>query len=112
MPKMTVPTLLGMLDGAEGSETDEYAKFAARWAHYSERNQRLLWLQRPAATRLHTFRGWVAEGRRVRKGERAIWLLAPHTRDVPETERNPDGKVVLRVRPIALFDASQTDAVE
>ena len=84
--------------------------FMARWAgRYSENNCLLLYVQKPDAEQLHTYRGWANEGRQVRSGERAIVLLAPRVREV----KNADGDTTEEkwIRPIALFDIAQTDAV-
>jgi len=111
--KVTVEQLIKEA-AAVDTEQPDVAAFMSRWAdRYSQRNLALLWLQRPGASQLHTYVGWLQAGRKVRHGEKAIRMLAPHTRADPErvTAVNPDGTVIVRVRPICLFDISQTDAV-
>lgn len=94
-------------------DTDEVAEFLARWGdRYSPRNLLLLFVQRPDAAVLHTYRGWVAEGRQVRKGEKAIRLMAPRGRKDDVAAEDTDTDVKVRVRPISLFDVSQTDAAQ
>jgi hypothetical protein len=84
--------------------------FLQRWAtRYSDRNCRLLYVQRSTATELHTFNGWITEGRTVRKGESAIVLMAPRTKEVETSEGDTEEK--RWIRPIALFDISQTDKI-
>lgn len=50
---------------------------AARFPSYSPNNVLLIGVQRPDATRVCGIRGWNALGRRVRKGEKGIAILAP-----------------------------------
>lgn len=93
---------------------DEFLK------HYSERNTVLILSQRPSATRLRMFNGWKQEGRKVKKGSKAIWILAP----AGQTDRNAVSEPVESEAPvtdgqgnqvrrffkmIALFDISQTE---
>lgn len=55
---------------------------AAKFHHYSLRNQLLIAAQAPHATRVAGFTTWQRLGRQVRKGERAIAILAPRTTTV------------------------------
>lgn len=88
------------------------AEFAARWeGRYSHRNLQLLFFQCPTATQLHTYKGWLAEGRQVRKGETSIRLFAPKGK-VGEEKPEGEDKRKPRIRPISLFDISQTDPIE
>jgi hypothetical protein len=110
-PAPTVAELTEQADTVDAAQPD-VAAFLARWAgRYSERNLKLLWLQRPDATSLHTYNGWVMVGRIVRRGEKAIRMIAPHTRADPEraSDTNPGGTVITRMRVICLFDITQTD---
>lgn len=50
---------------------------AARFPTYSANNILLIGVQAPDATRVCGIRGWNALGRRVRKGEKGIAILAP-----------------------------------
>src|SRR5581483_8531598 len=52
----------------------------ARFHSYSFGNCVLIALQRQDATRVAGFAAWTELGRTVRKGEKAIWILAPMTR--------------------------------
>lgn len=87
----------------------EVAAFLARWGdRYSRRNLLLLYIQRADATELHTYRGWLREGRQVRRGEKAIRLFVPKGKDEPEGFSSEEK---IRVRPISLFDIAQTDQI-
>lgn len=106
----------------------EYLRFASRFTTYSARNQMLIYQQNPRATLVAGYRHWQSEGRQVRKGEKGLRILAPVTRKVP---RGPDGQIIDRkqldqyskdeivwkpvmsgVKPISVFDVSQTDGKE
>jgi antirestriction protein ArdC len=87
-------------------------------ARYSFGNQLLIALQRPDATYVAGFRAFLALNRCVRKGERAIRILAPmsvHDRanqaDGHRLERNGDEKRRTVFRAVPVFDVSQTDAL-
>jgi len=111
--KITAQSLIEQADAVDSAQPD-VAAFLIRWTgRYSERNLKLLWLQRATATSLHAYNGWLQAGRKVRSGEKAIRMVAPHTRTDPDraTEKNPDGTVITRMRVICLFDISQTDPV-
>ena len=62
---------------AESLDPAQQAEYAARFDHYSPRNALLIVMQRPDATVVRGFRAWREEGRKVRKGEHGIQILAP-----------------------------------
>jgi hypothetical protein len=88
-------------------------------ARYSFNNQCLLAMQAYQRgidlSYVAGFRAFLKLGRAVRKGEKALWVLAPHTivvkRDQSVAEDQPEGdrerQVVFRSVPV--FDVSQTD---
>ena len=55
----------------------EILEYAAKFHQYSARNQMLIQLQHPGATAAASFKRWKELGRTVRKGEKAIRILAP-----------------------------------
>jgi hypothetical protein len=87
-------------------------------ARYSFGNQLLIALQRPDATYVAGFRAFLELNRCVRKGERAIRILAPmrlrakqSTPDATaETPADPEQPRVM-FRAVSVFDVSQTDAL-
>ncbi len=108
-------------------ESDNYSAYLrtmSKFHDYSLGNCVLIWLQRPSATRIAGFQTWKNIGRYVKKGEKAINILAPcvpakpkppqppadeeDTEDVKpdeiEIERRP-----LYFKPVSVFDISQTD---
>src|SRR5579863_46954 len=92
------------------AEWRRYLEFQARFHRYSTGNVILILSQCPEATRVAGFRAWQAHGRSVRKGERAIWILAPLVRsrqsDIDEAER------VFGFKWVPVFDVGQTDGAE
>jgi hypothetical protein len=97
-------------------------RYAGFLDHYSERNTVLIMSQRPSATRLRMFNGWKQEGRKVRKGAKAIWILAPAGQSDRNAVSEPvdsnapitdaEGKSARRYfKMIALFDLGQTEEI-
>jgi antirestriction protein ArdC len=90
----------------------EWLAVQSRFHHYSFRNALLIQLQCPEATRVAGFRAWQELGRQVRKGEKAIWILAPVTRkrggdDVVDDDSN--ARILVAFKQACVFDISQTD---
>lgn len=82
---------------------------------YSVGNQMLIAMACPEATFVAGFRAWLKLDRCVRKGEKAIRVLAPmpvRRRDgdpTPATESDSEVRVLFKA--VAVFDVSQTDAL-
>jgi antirestriction protein ArdC len=91
----------------------------SRFHTYSFNNALLICLQDPEATRVAGFQTWKNLGRGVRKGEKAIWIMAPMTRKVatddpsPAEEATTDEPKATRVlsgfKAVPVFDIRQTD---
>jgi antirestriction protein ArdC len=82
---------------------------------YSFNNGLLIARQCPQATRVAGFQAWRQLGRCVRKGEKAIRILAPVTRRDEVTGDNGEPQKVASLvgfRAAAVFDLSQTDGDE
>jgi hypothetical protein len=62
---------------ATGEEWQRMLTIAARFPTYSTGNVLLIGVQRPDATKVAGIRTWNSLGRRVRKGEKGIAILAP-----------------------------------
>ena len=115
----------------DGKAWADWLTVAGRLHTYSFNNQILIALQKPEARMVAGYGAWQAMGRQVRKGEKAIWILAPVTRrartdadgtldgdDLVGTSPAPDpvttgagggrGSVV-GFRGAGVFDVSQTD---
>lgn len=112
--------LLGMCEEAIASIRDsnrwvEWLRFCVSFHDYSLNNQLLIACQRPDATRVAGYRKWQEMGRQVRKGEKAIEILAPCTKKRKVQVDSPDGPIeeekrfVVGFRPVSVFDISQTE---
>jgi hypothetical protein len=110
--------ITALTDGiAQLTSSEEWQKWLttqSKFHHYSFRNTLLICIQRPDATQVAGFRAWQLLGRQVRKGEKAIWILAPATRRVND-DNAPDGgasdktRVLCGFKPAYVFDVAQTD---
>jgi hypothetical protein len=82
-------------------------------ARYSVNNQLLIALSRPDATFVAGFRSWLEFGYQVRKGEKAVWILAPlkiRDRDRVSGEGTRETRTLFRAVPV--FDRGQVTAGE
>jgi antirestriction protein ArdC len=85
-----------------------YAETRAAFHRYSVGNCMLIAMQCPEATRVAGFRKWQELGRQVRKGEKSIRILAPHTYKRVD-ERTGEEAEHVYFRAVAVFDVTQTD---
>src|SRR5829696_6988477 len=103
-----------------GDQWQAWLDFAQRLHRYSFRNLILIWSQRPTATAVASFSTWQSLNRRIRRGEKAIRVMAPITTRVTVIDQDgrpvvgPDGKPEVRrqitgYRPAPVFDVAQTD---
>ena len=97
-----------------------WLRFAASLHRYSFNNTVLSWSQKPDATLVAGYRAWQAKGRQVRRGEKAIKVFGPVTRrqEVLDAQGRPardaSGQPLVEtrmvgVKPVSVFDVSQTD---
>lgn len=86
----------------------DYLTFLSKFHHYSVNNTIAIFMQRPTATRVASFTDWQTKfGRQIRKGEKGIRIIAPHTyKDIdPDTGEE---KQYLAFHLTHCFDVSQT----
>lgn len=90
-----------------------YLDAAARFWQYSFSNQVLILVQNPKATRVAGFRTWNELGRRIKKGEKAIRILAPSIKKLKKTDektgREEEEKLIKGFVAVSVFDVGQTD---
>ncbi len=93
-----------------------YLAFRAHFRSYSPRNALLIWMQRPTARYCMGLRAWTRHGRRVRRGERGITVLAPVLRKPTAEEvaagEDPEERVPAGFRTATTFDYEQTEPVD
>lgn len=100
-----------------GGRVEEFLRFAASFHQYSFFNTLLIFLQRPTAARVAGLRKWNEMGRRVRKGEKGIAILAPvlvkkKFTVIDETtgaEREEEREVLAGFKQVYVFDVAQTE---
>jgi antirestriction protein ArdC len=104
----------GVAQLVESDTWTDYLACRARFHDYSVRNCMLIFTQMPTATRCAGFKTWQTMGRQVRKGEHALWVLAPCPHRRVETIETPNGAedrehCWTTFRPVPVFDISQTE---
>lgn len=97
----------------------EYLNFMGKFHDYSVNNSILIFLQMPQATMVAGYQAWQNKFKRqVRKGEKAIRILAPcphkYTKQIEDENGNKEEHEFnwTTFRPVSVFDISQTDGDE
>jgi hypothetical protein len=97
-------------------EWKRYLLFQSKFHNYSFSNTMFIFAQKPDASYVAGYTKWRSLDRFVRKGERAIDILAPIIKKREYTEMNDSKKtkedndfVVVGFRVVGIFDISQTD---
>lgn len=114
--------------------TAERVQAVAEASGYTERNAALIVGQCPAATLARSFKAWKEHGRQVKKGEKAVWILASTAKRGGEEQQEsndqesndestkapakdaPEGaegekKQARRFVTVPVFDVSQTEPI-
>jgi antirestriction protein ArdC len=84
----------------------------SRFHRYSFGNVVLIAAQHPEASRVAGFRAWLKLGRNVRKGEKAIWILAPMGTKKPAEDESGEDRMIVGFKYVPVFDVSQTEGQE
>jgi len=114
--KNTHPDLLDKLTAgiAALTSTEEWRRYLdlqSRFHRYSFSNVQLIHAQREDARRVAGFRTWRGLDRTVRKGEKAIFILAPMIYKTTDEDGN-DERGVRGFKWVPVFDVAQTDGAE
>jgi N-terminal domain of anti-restriction factor ArdC len=91
----------------DSAQWQRYLAVQSRFHTYSPNNALLIAAQREDATRVAGFRAWQRLNRSVRKGERAIAILAPIVTR-PKNDRDAVPMAIRAFKWVAVFDISQT----
>ena len=90
----------------------QYLEVMSKFWKYSYHNQLLICCKMPDATRVAGFRTWKELNRNVKKGSKAIRILAPYRKKVTETDsltsKEKEKQITLFI-PVNVFDISQTE---
>ncbi|RME54300.1 ImmA/IrrE family metallo-endopeptidase [Candidatus Woesearchaeota archaeon] len=77
----------------------DYLNVMSRFWNYSHYNQLLIYFQYPKATKVAGYTTWKRLNRKIKKGEKAIKILAPIIIEDDE---------IIYFKPVSVFDISQT----
>lgn len=122
LAKEKIEELAQALERGESETLKAYLAAMARFPRYSVNNMLLILAQRPGAQRCAGLRTWNTLGRVVRRGERAIAILAPCVRrrrpsneretsepTTPDPQAAESDDVISGFRGACVFDVSQTE---
>lgn len=104
-----------IIEQAFSQDIDAVNEFITLWSsnlnlhEYSINNIILAWAQYPQVSMLSGFKKWSSLGRTVRKGEKAIRILAPLTRKVKDKETEEDIYLIKGFKYVNVFDVNQTE---
>jgi antirestriction protein ArdC len=114
-----VKELIAQLEAGRSNALTAYLDAMSRFHNYSFGNVLEIARQRPTATRVAGLYAWNQLGRKVRKGEKGIRILAPiigvRRKAKEEAEKDPaytNKSVLVGFRNAYVFDVSQTDGAE
>lgn len=101
----------GVKDVFESDRYKDYLSFMTKFHNYSINNIVLIMMQNPEASLVAGYKAWQTKfHRQVRKGEKAITILAPCThKKVIEQDGEQKEVVWTSFRAVKVFDISQTD---
>ena len=114
-----VKSLIEQLEAGHSDALTAYLNAMSRFHNYSFGNVLEIARQRPTATKVAGMYAWNQLGRRVKKGEKGIRILAPiiGIRRKPDAEAEKDitkqnTRVLVGFRNAYVFDVEQTEGVE
>ena len=99
------------------AEIRRFLTFFAKFHNYSFYNRMLIFIQRPDATRVASYKTWQSSFRQVNKGAKAITVLAPiiskSNKDGEEDDENLSRTSDVRgYRAVNVFDISDTKPID
>lgn len=92
-----VNVLAAQLAQGASEELLAFMRFSARFYAYSGNNQMLIWMQAPEARYVAGFHDWKRQGRSVKRGSKAVRVLAPVTVVDRDAQPGPDGRHPMKV---------------
>ncbi len=110
-----IAELITVLNEGRSEKLTQYLAAIGRFHRYSLRNVMLIASQKPTATHVAGFHTWHKLGRFVKKGEKAILILAPivwRTNESAEQNETDESSTAVGFRAAYVFDISQTDGQE
>jgi hypothetical protein len=107
-----IAALTTQLEAGNSAALTAHLAAMGRFHSYSWGNQMLIARQMPTASRVAGFHSWKSLGRSVKKGEKAIRILAPMVRKKESVETGESAEHVFGFRGVCVFDVSQTEGDE
>jgi antirestriction protein ArdC len=107
-PELIAQLTEGISNLTSSGEWQRHLDLQGRFPRYSFNNVLLIATQHPQATRVAGFNTWRSMQRVVRRGEKAIWILAP----LVSRREGPGGdeeRFIRGFRFVPVFDVAQTD---
>jgi N-terminal domain of anti-restriction factor ArdC/IrrE N-terminal-like domain len=108
--------LAQLTEGISSLTTSEvwlrHLDWQSRFHRYSFGNVVLIAAQCPEASYVAGFHAWRRRGRSVRRGEKAIWILAPMAVRRAAKDESEDARVIRGFKHVPVFDVSQTEGDE
>lgn len=111
-PELIEQLTEGISNLTSSEEWQRYLDFQSRFHRYSFGNVLLIAAQCHEATRVAGFNAWRKFNRFVRKGEKAIWILAPMVYKNADAEDGENERVIRGFKFVPVFDVAQTDGEE
>lgn len=108
-PELIEELVKGISNLTSSEEWRRYLDFQSTFHRYSYGNVLLIAAQCHRATQVAGFNAWRKLSRFVRKGEKAIWILAPMVSKSPKSEDEEAERVIRGFKWVPVFDVSQTD---
>jgi antirestriction protein ArdC len=110
-PELIAKLAEGIGNLTSSEEWQHYLDFQGRFHRYSFNNVLLIATQRHEATRVAGFNAWRKMNRFVRKGEKAIFILAPMVYKKDDAT-DGDERIIRGFKFVPVFDIAQTDGEE
>ena len=108
-PELIEKLTEGISNLTSSEEWQHYLDFQSRFYRYSFGNVLLIAAQCQEATQVAGFNTWRKLNRFVRKGEKAIWILAPMVYKNADVEDGQDERFIRGFKFVPVFDLAQTD---
>jgi antirestriction protein ArdC len=111
-PELLAELTDGISNLTRSDEWQRYLDVQGRFHRYSFSNALLIATQNSHATRIAGFNTWRKLDRFVRKGEKAIWILAPMIYKDVHAQTGDDERVIRGFKFVPVFEISQTDGAD
>jgi hypothetical protein len=98
----------GIANLTSSEEWHRYLEYLSRFHSYSSNNVMLIAQQAQGATRVAGFNAWKSHKRFIRKGEKAIWIIAPIAYEPKGEDTDSEQKDNRGFKWVPVFDVAST----